>query len=212
MRQLQALARPAENHCVLPDDIAFADRLNRNILFRFAHRFQNLAQSFCRPAWRIFFHLVMRFNDLGIEIPAEQFGGFACQPGKHINSNTEIGREHNRQRLRGLFDCSASLLGMTSRPNHKWLIMTQRRATDFSNSVRVTEIDPDVAIFHSWLDWVAQIASRDDMHRRIVPREISNCFANASSRSDGRYPHRRLHAFGSRWWVVWRRRAACAAF
>src|SRR5439155_26571615 len=56
-------------------------------------------------------------------------------------------------------------------------ILTQRRATDFSNSVRVTEIDPDVAIFHSWLDWVAQIEPADRKSTRLNSSHVAISYA-----------------------------------
>ena len=66
MRELKALARSRENHSVLADYLAFANRLNR--YFFFLHGFRNLSERFRRAAGRILFHFVVRFDDLGIEI------------------------------------------------------------------------------------------------------------------------------------------------
>ena len=68
MRELEALARFRENHGVLTDYLAFANGLNRYFVLNFLRRFQNLSERFGCAAGGIFFHFVMRFDDLGIEI------------------------------------------------------------------------------------------------------------------------------------------------
>ena len=113
MRELEAFARSRENYGMLPDDLVFANRLNR--YFFFLRRFQNLSERFGRAAGRIFFHFVMRFDDLVTEIPPKQLGSFAGQPEKHIDADAEIRCENNGQGLRSLFDYSTLLLRMASR-------------------------------------------------------------------------------------------------
>ena len=71
MRQLEALARSAKNYYVLTDHVALADRHNGNFILHFSYRFQNFRERFGRPARRILFHFVMRFDNLGIEIAVE---------------------------------------------------------------------------------------------------------------------------------------------
>ena len=110
MRELKALGGPAENYGVLADYVTFANRLNRYLVSSFLRRFQRLGESFRCAAGRVFFHLVMRFDNLGVEITAEQFNSFGRQPEKHIDTDAEIRCEHNRHRPRCLFDCSALLL------------------------------------------------------------------------------------------------------
>ena len=113
MRKLNALAASTKNHGVLTNHIAFANRLNRNFVLNLLRRFQNVTERFGRPAGRIFFHLVMRFDNLCIKIAPEQFASLTGQPEEHINSDAEIRRKHNRQRLRGLFNKAPLLFRMS---------------------------------------------------------------------------------------------------
>ena len=62
------------------NDIAFANRSNRNFTLHFFSSFQNIGKCFGCPAGRIFFHFVMRFDNLDVKIAAELFGSFARQP------------------------------------------------------------------------------------------------------------------------------------
>ena len=64
---------------------------------------------------------MMRFDDFRMEIVAEQFGSFVRQKKKHIDSNAEIRREHDRQRLRGIANHLTLLLRISSRPDDKRL-------------------------------------------------------------------------------------------
>ena len=96
MRKLKALSGPAENYVVLADDLAFANRLNRDFLLNFLRRFQNLSERFGRSAGGVLFHFVMRLDDLRIEIRTEQVGSFPRQPEQYIHANAEIRRENNR--------------------------------------------------------------------------------------------------------------------
>ena len=80
MREFKTLARSAKNDRMFPNDIAFANRSNRNFALHFPSRFQNLSKCFGCPAGRIFFHFVMRFDNLGLKIAAELFGSFVRQP------------------------------------------------------------------------------------------------------------------------------------
>ena len=65
----------------------------------------------------------MRFDNRDVKIAAELLGSFARQPEKHIDSDAEIRCEHDRQRLRGLFDRAALLCRVTGGPNDQWLAM-----------------------------------------------------------------------------------------
>src|SRR5919198_2765163 len=161
MREFKALAGAAKNDRVLADHVAFANRLDWNFALRFFSCFQNFSQCFGRSAWRIFFHLVMCFDNLGIKIAAELLRGFARQPKEHIDPDTEIRRKHNWQRPRGLFDYSALLFRMAGRPNDQRLAMLKGSRADLSDSVGVTKIDSHIAIFHWRLHWVAEIAPPD---------------------------------------------------
>src|SRR5713101_8424508 len=143
------------------NDIAFANRLDWNFAMRFSSCFQNLSQRFGRPAWRIFFHLVMRFDNRDVKIAAEPPGSFARQPEKHVDSDAEIRRKHDWQRLRARFNYSALLLRMTGRSNNQRLAMLQRSRADFTDSVGVAEIDRHIAISHGRFDRIAKIALPD---------------------------------------------------
>jgi len=110
-------------------------------------RFQNLSQCFGCPAGRIFFHFVMRFDNLGLKIVAELFGSFARQPEEYIDSDAEIGCKDDRHRSRSLFNDSALLLRVTGRSNDQWLTLFQGTATDFSGGVGLAKINSHIAIF-----------------------------------------------------------------
>src|SRR5438034_10332441 len=193
------------------NNFSFTNRLNGNLRIRVTRALYNFRQRLGRPARFIFFHLVMRFDNLRIEIAAEQFGSFTRQPKKHIYSDAEIRREHNRQRLRGLFNHFSLLFGMTSCADDKRFTVTQRNATDFINCVNVTEIDHDIAIFHRRFDGIPQITLRDDLDIRIALGKIDNRFSHSAGRTDQEHSQRCLHRAPSKVSSVLRRRAWLAA-
>src|SRR5216110_1731151 len=165
-----------------------------NFTLRFFSLLQDLGQRFGRPAGRIFFHLVMRFDNRDVKIAAELLDGFSRQPEKHIDSDAEIGCEYDRQRLRGLFDRAALLCRVTGRPNDQRLAMLQRNSTDFSDGAGVTEIDRYLAVSHGWLNQITQITLLDDIDFWVVLRKITNGFSHAASCTDEQYVHgRRSH-------------------
>src|SRR5439155_9203824 len=195
MGQLKALGGSVENDCMLANDVAFTDRLNRNFSLRFLSCFQTPGQRFGRPAGRIFFHFVMRFDNLGFKIAAELFGSFAREPEEHIDSDAEVRCKYDRQRLCGLFNYFALLFRVTGRPNHQRLAMPQGSVTDFSDGVGLAKIDSDVATLHSRFDRIAKVASCDDVDLRIVLRKIANGLAHATSRANEQHANaRRLHS------------------
>ena len=87
-QKFHAFVGSAENYAMLADNVILANRLNR--YFAVSHGFQDLSQRFGCPARRIFFHFVMRFDNLRSEIRAEQFGSFLRQPKEHVDSHAEI--------------------------------------------------------------------------------------------------------------------------
>src|SRR5882724_12844312 len=136
----------------------------------------------------------MRFDNRAVKIAAEFLGSFARQPEKHIDSDAKIRCEHDRQRLRGLFDRVALLRRMTSRPNDQRLAMLQRSVTDFSDGAGMAEINGHIAISHGWLNWITQIAPLDDIDFWVVLRKITHGLSHAASRADEQYAHaRRFH-------------------
>src|SRR4029450_5006635 len=123
MREFKPLAWAVENNRMFPNDISFANRLDWNFVLPFFSCLQNLGQRFSRPAGRIFFHLVVCFDNLGVKITSELLGSFTRQPEEHVDSDTEIRCKHNWQRPRSLFNQSALLLRMTGRPDDQRLAM-----------------------------------------------------------------------------------------
>ena len=57
MSQFKALGGSVENDCMLANDVAFTDRLNRNFSLRFLAAFKTSASVLAVPAGRIFFIL-----------------------------------------------------------------------------------------------------------------------------------------------------------
>src|SRR5882724_12337433 len=96
---------------------------------------------------------------------------------------------------------------MSSRADDERLVTMQHSAADFSDGVRVTKIDRNVAILHSRLDRVAEVALRNDIDFAIGPGEVDNRFPHASSRADEQHARRRLHLFCSNSSTVLRKRA-----
>ena len=119
---------------MLTDNIAFANGFNRYFGLTLLRRFQNLGESFRRAAGRIFFHSMMRFDNLSTEVWAEEFGSFARQPEKHIHSDTEIRCEHDRHRASGFFNYRALLLRMTRRSDDERFAVVQSVPGKFRRS------------------------------------------------------------------------------
>jgi len=90
MREFKALARSAEHDRMFANNIPFANRFDWDFALRLSTGFQNLSQRFGCAAGRILFHLVMRFDNLGVKIAAESLGSFARQPEEHIDSDAEV--------------------------------------------------------------------------------------------------------------------------
>jgi hypothetical protein len=105
MRQLEALTLPGKNHDVVAYQVTPAHRVNPDLRlitlayysfttmandFRLASALQNFRQSFCRSAWSIFFHPVMRFDNFQIEIIAENFRGVFRQSEERVHANAEV--------------------------------------------------------------------------------------------------------------------------
>ncbi len=67
MRHLKTLAWPAEDHRMLADDIALADRLNRDLIIGVPRLAQNSGKGLRCSAGRVFLRLMMRFNNFNIE-------------------------------------------------------------------------------------------------------------------------------------------------
>src|SRR5215831_11211898 len=66
-------------------------------------------------------------------------------------------------------------------------------AADFFDRARIAEIDRDVGILNRRVDRVPEIAPRDDVDLWIVLRQIENCLAHSTARSDQRHAHARFH-------------------
>ena len=80
MGQFETLTRSAEDYCVITDDIAFTNRLNRNFAVDLPRPFYDFAQRFGRSARRVFFHFVMCLGNLRSKLVAEQLGRFGREP------------------------------------------------------------------------------------------------------------------------------------
>ena len=65
----------------------------------------------------------------------------------------------------------------------------QRSAADFISGVGLTEIDHNIAIFHSRFDWIPEIAFCDDVDIRIVAGKIDNSFTHAPGRANEQHPY-----------------------
>src|SRR5690242_6237042 len=139
----------------------------------------------------------MRFNNLCTKIVAETLRSFVRQPEEHVDSDAKIGGEHNRQRTRCLLDHLALLLRMSSSANDERLTTMHRSAANFSDGVRVTEIDRNVASLHRRLDCIAKVTLCDDLDFPIGPGEVDNRFPHATSRADEEHAHGRVHLFCS---------------
>src|SRR6266576_4628105 len=96
---------------------------------------------------------------------------------------------------------------MSSRADDERLVTMQRSAADFSDGVRVTKIDRNVAILHRQLDRITEVALCNDIDFAIGPGEVDNRFPHASSRADEQHAHGRLHLFCSNSSTVLRKRA-----
>src|SRR5260370_40247262 len=103
MRQLKPLSGSVENDRVLTNHVTFANRSNPNLAPSFFFCFQNLSKCFGRSTRRIFFHLVMRFDNLSGEIIPELFSSFTCQPEENVDPDAEIRCKDDWHRLRGVF-------------------------------------------------------------------------------------------------------------
>src|SRR6266480_3580193 len=86
---------------------------------------------------------------------------------------------------------------MSSRADDERLVTMQRSAADFSDGIRVTKIDRNVAILYRRLDRITEVALRNDIDFAIGPGEVDNRFPHASSRADEQHAHGRLHLFCS---------------
>ncbi len=86
--------------------------------FRLPGALQNFNQCFCRSAWRIFLHPVMRFDNFQIEILAENFRSVFGQGKERVYSDTEVRGEDNRNLFRRCDNIVALFRGMTCGPNH----------------------------------------------------------------------------------------------
>ena len=67
MRHLKTLARPAKDHRMLADHIAFADRPNRDLIIGVPRLAQNSGEGLRCSAGRVFLRVMMRFNNFNIE-------------------------------------------------------------------------------------------------------------------------------------------------
>ena len=65
----------------------------------------------------------MRFDNLRIEIRAEQFRSFLRQPKEHVDSDAEIRCQHDRYRVRCLFNGFALLLRVAGCSNDERFAM-----------------------------------------------------------------------------------------
>src|SRR5439155_11033362 len=69
--KLETFARSGKNHGVLSDHVAFANRLNWNLIGHVLCLAQNPSEGFCGPPGRIFCHVMLRFDYFGIEISSK---------------------------------------------------------------------------------------------------------------------------------------------
>ena len=133
MRQLKALALPGKNHGVIAHHVTAAHRVNSDLRlaalahysfttmaqdFRLPGALQNFNQCFCRSAWRIFLHPVMRFDNFQIEILAENFRSVFGQGEERVYSDAEVRGEDNRNLFRRCDNIVALFRGMTCGPNY----------------------------------------------------------------------------------------------
>src|SRR5260370_24222166 len=102
----------------------------------------------------------MGLDNLRREIRVEQFGSLLGQPKEHVDSHAEIRCQHDRYRMRCLFNSFALLLRVAGRSNDERFAMLQRGAADFIDAVGLTEVDCYVTIFYRWLDRIPPVASR----------------------------------------------------
>ena len=68
-------------------DVAFTPVSNFLSLARFL---QDSGQGLCCSAGRVFFHAMMRFDNLNIEVPAKPLRALACESKKRVHAHAEI--------------------------------------------------------------------------------------------------------------------------
>jgi hypothetical protein len=56
----------------------------------------------------------------------------------------------------------------------------------------VAKVDRRIAIFHRGLDWITQIALRDDLDFWVVGGKVDYRFPHPASRADEQHAHGRL--------------------
>src|SRR5205809_6524654 len=83
---------------------------------------------------------------------------------------------------------------MSSRADDEGSPMHQCRAADLADCVGLTKIDRHIAILHRRLDWIAQIALRDDVDFRIVLCKIDNGLSHSAFRSNEQNAHVVTHS------------------
>src|SRR5713101_6594277 len=77
--------------------------------------------------------------------------------------------------------------------------MLQSGAADFTDRVRMAEVDCHITIFHRLRDWIAQIAACDDLNFPIILRQIEHSFSHAAGRADEQHTYGKiLHGRGQR--------------
>src|SRR6266568_6199244 len=123
MRHLKTLARPAKNYGMFADHIAFADRLNRDLIIGIPRLAQNGGEGLRGSAGRVFLHLMMRFNNFNIEFSAKCLRSITRHSEKHVHACAEVRRENNRNGLGGSFNRGALFRGMSGCSNNEWSLI-----------------------------------------------------------------------------------------
>src|SRR4029450_4748219 len=144
MRHLKTLACPAEDHRMLADHIAFADRPNRYLIIGVPHLAQNSGKGLRCSAGRVFLRLMMRLNNFNIEFRAKRLGSVTCQGEKRVHACAEVRRENNRNGPGGSVNSGALFRGMSRCSDNERSLILQGSAANLISCIRMTKIDHDI--------------------------------------------------------------------
>ena len=104
---------------MLADHVAFANRLNWNLIGHVLCLAQNPSEGFCGPAGRIFFHVMVRFDYFGIEISAKNLPSSVRQSKKRVHAHAEIGCKYNWHGFGSFFNRAPLFRGVPSCSNNE---------------------------------------------------------------------------------------------
>src|SRR6266478_3302639 len=123
VRKLKTFTWSGKNHGVLADHVAFADRLNRNLIIDPSCLAQNFRERFGSATRRIFFGAMMGFDNLAMEFSTKNLCSSVCQSKKRVDTHTEVRCEHDRHRVSSFFNHASLFRGVAGCSNNERLSM-----------------------------------------------------------------------------------------